>query len=230
VRRRDFSSEVLRDPPDLPAFVQLLDRYADAAFSSSDWRELASQPEGISIRGATTASLFSPIKLQRRALRLLDALEQVPLCRALALLNRMTSDRELGPDVWLNIGVVRDGLGESIQALRDLGTVIERYRKARSLPEGTLPWPDVHYHRGRVLLGLRRHSEAEAALEVATRQNERNARAFYYLARALRRLIATDLARLADESMRRYLALGAPLGVDRRLVRAARPAELTRER
>ena len=207
-------------PPDFPKLVEILERDASLSFTADHWMRCADAPEGMSIRGDAAVLLFAPIDL-RRAVTLAEEIDRVPLHQAIELLSKLTKRRELAAAAWLNLGIVRAALGRNDEALIDIDKAIECRRadgavRGEDVEEqpGILRWPEAHYHRGRILIEAGRYSEAEAALAVAVRQDESNARAHYHRARAIRRLIARDLRRQAEESSRCYLSLGAPLGLD----------------
>ena len=68
------------------------------------------------------------------------------------------------------------------------------------------------------MLEIGRYAEAEGALALATQQYAADPRAHLHRAHAIHRLIDANLAREAERSVRRYLELGAPLGMEHDLV------------
>lgn len=211
-------------PPDRAWLVDVLTDHATPSFSAKDWFANMQHPAGVSVRGDREASLFSYVSARRDALRLVRDIEQAPLRRMVPLLTRLAADRGLAIPACIQRGIVHGELGHYEEAASDLDAAEDRHQQ-RHAPRGTPPrapvasWPELHYQRGRILLeaalcGRAEYTEALAELSMAVRGDAGHARAHYYRALAIRRLIEADLERQARESEQRYRELGAPLGID----------------
>lgn len=217
-RARDLGRPLLPPPPDIPHLIEVLERHAHESLSAEEWRAHAARSIEINVRGDGRASLFSDVGLRREAFSLLRSLEQAPLRRILPLLSRLAEQREFAAEAHLHTGIVHGALGLHDKALADLDTAEARRHAnptAQAAPAETPPpWAEAHYHRGRILLEAGRSSKAEAELTLAVQHATNHARAHYYRAQAIRRLIEADLEHQVSASLQRYLALEAPLGLD----------------
>jgi len=210
-------------PPELQRLFAALEQFdgAISTLSAKDWLVRASVSEGVTIRGDGASPVFSFGAGLRAALEHHRLIELAPLRAAEKLLTRLTQDPAFAASAWLHRGAVRSELGRYDEALEDITAAFDRYHadhrakgKCGESSPSDVRWPEAHYHRGRILFAAGRYLEAVAELAIALDQDGRHARAHYYSVRAIRRLIEANLEERAHESAQRYVALGAPLGLD----------------
>ncbi len=143
--------------------------------------------------------------LSQDTLRQWAALEgREPVGQTIELLRRLVQrHNDHYPEGHLNLGVAYGYLQEYDKA-------IDHMRKATDQKE---PYPEAHYHLGRVLLQSGRDAAgAVSELRQAIAQDESNVAARYYLGQALQAFVERDVLVEAEEAYRQYLAGGAPLG------------------
>lgn len=222
-RTRDISTLEM-PPPDVRAVVAALVLEAHPGLSAKQWLDRAGQ-EYMSVRGDGVTPLLCCRDDHQRALDSLRRIEHAPLHRAEELLTKLIEDREFAAEAWLHRAVVRGAMGRYREALADIDAAFVRQRATAAEDDSTaadpsrVRWPEAHYHQGRILLDNEDFTGAASALKTAIEQDDTRARAHYYRARAIRCVIKANWEQQGRESARRYLALGAPFGLDENIER-----------
>lgn len=115
----------------LPEFIATLAQHGHASLSAGQWVMLTDSPAGVIVRGSANAPLFLNAQPHQQAMELLQLIDQAPVYRAVALLSKLTEQRESAAQAWLILGVLR-------AALAALGTArsgAARHRdRDRSIP------------------------------------------------------------------------------------------------
>jgi tetratricopeptide (TPR) repeat protein len=205
---------------DAGQLIEVLERKGHPTFTLTDWRSQIDGSQGSRLRGPATAAVLPYTAEHDRMLSLLRDIARSPLRPALAALHRLATQPENAADAWLQIAIVQAQCGRYAEGKAAADEALAR-RRADQLDggdgtkrAGLAQFPEAHYHRGRILLALGKHTDAEAELRLAVEEQPDHARAHYYRERAIRALIGSDLEKLRVESIASYLHHGAPFGVD----------------
>lgn len=206
---------------DVEALIELLARRGHARFTLDDWRRQLDGSHGARLRGKADAALLPYTARRVRMLELVRDIEQGALSPTLALLGHLTRQPEDAAEAWLQIAIIqaqRERHDDAIAAIDEslaYNRVDEIHRADRARPAAAAGGaPEVHYHRGRILFALERYTEAEAELRLTVNAEPEHARAHYYRALAIQKLIETDLEKLRRQSFHQYVTHGAPFGLD----------------
>jgi len=139
--------------------------------------------------------------------------------RAVQILTRSLRTRpENRPETYLHLGIAFGLQGDYARAVDALNKAIAQSTDDHS--------SKAHYYLGRFLFeGATDYDQAVAELRLATRQDQTDAHAQYYLAQAIRTQVECQSRVEAAAAYRAYAAAGSPLGVDPDLVTFALPAQ-----
>lgn len=131
------------------------------------------------------------------------ARSRATVLETISLLERLVEQRNgLDPEGQLGLGIAHFQAGNTERALEALEAAIAQEAG-----------PAAHYHMGRVLLESGSDPErAVSELRAAVEGRPDYAPAYYFLGRALRRLVERETRLEAVQALQRYLASGAPLG------------------
>jgi uncharacterized caspase-like protein len=220
--------QIHRDIADTPsnlnieALIEILAKQGHAWFTLDNWREHFAGSHSARVRGKADAALLPYTAKRGRMLELIRYIQQGAPSPTLAFLERLTKQPDDAAEAWLQIAILQAQRGSYPDAITAIDESLARRRAdesdqtKRALPTAAANGSsEIHYHRGRILLALGRHTEAEAALQLTVDAEPEHARAHYYRAVAIRALIERDLEKIRQESVRQYVKHGAPLGMDR---------------
>jgi tetratricopeptide (TPR) repeat protein len=185
------------------ALVKGLWQADPATLTYAQWLE--SLPHKPYVLGKSLDEPLFCASLSHAALRQWAALEGLePVNQTIELLRRLVQRyNDHYPEGHLNLGV-------AYAYLQEYDKAIDHMRKAIEQKE---PYPEAHYHLGRVLLRSGRDAAgAVSELRQAIVQDEGNVASRYYLGQALQAFVERDVLVEAEEAYRQYLAGGAPLG------------------
>jgi tetratricopeptide (TPR) repeat protein len=150
--------------------------------------------------------LFTNLVLEQAARASITRITQEPIKFTTKLLELMIKQRNgIDPEGNLNLGI-------AYAAIADYDKSIAALEHAIDQQEGR-PYPEAHYHLGRVLFESKRDlARAVSELRLAVQYNPDNLRVHYYLGQALRGLVEREILVEAESALRTYLEHGAPLG------------------
>jgi len=150
--------------------------------------------------------IFTNFVLEQAMLASITRITQEPIKFTIQLLQRLIEQRNgIDPEGHLNLGV-------AYATIADYDKSISALERALDQQEGR-PYPEAHYHLGRVLFESKRDlARAVSELRLATQDNADNPHAHYYLGQALRGLVEREILVEAETALRTYLEHGAPLG------------------
>lgn len=190
------------------------------------WIGAAAAGAGVPIRAFGVAArrrLFDNFTLRDDCARALRRLDRLALDDLVAMLDRTIEERSLNGDrcAWgaLAAGVAereRDDVDAAVSRLRD---AISRLEKSDpNEPDREARLADARYLLGRTLHEAQRDlPEAISALERARRQRPDDPYILFYLGQSKIAMIERETRAEAEEHLRHYLELGAPLGHEDRI-------------
>jgi tetratricopeptide (TPR) repeat protein len=218
-RHRDLELTASRNA--VETLIEVMERKGHPTFTFADWRKPIDDSQGSRLRGHPSTPILPYTTQHDRILSLLRDIVQSPLRPALTSLKRLATQPENAADAWLQIAIIEAQRGRHEDAKAAADEALARRRADQPdrsdgavRATSTGKFPEAHYHRGRILLALGRHSEAEAELRLAVEEQPDHARAHYYRERAIRALIGSDLENQRAKSIASYLQHGAPFGVE----------------
>ena len=167
--------------------------------------------------------VFEPVRGGEAVRDRLARLERAPLRLAAERLRAAVQRRERrgvsDPAGWLHYGIALGLAGDAGTAVEALNHALDAYGdpdQRRRDPAADEHEREANYQLGRVLLDADvNHNRAVSALNAAVRTSPGDARAQFYLASAIRAMVARETRAKAVDAYRAYLAAGAPLGQER---------------
>jgi uncharacterized caspase-like protein len=215
------------------ALVQALASADASSLSYRSWLEAANAGQGSSrpLFGAMDhlneprldEPLFENHSLKESIHSLLQRIDREPVEEAVAILRRVIDERhqqgDWYPEGRLNLGIACAAAGDHAHSIEMLERTISLYRdpvpmdreKERD-PRAQDHLREAHYQLGRVLFESGKDfTRAVSELDKAVIEGG-DARAFYYLGQAIRQMVERETLTKAEEALKTYLAMGAPLG------------------
>lgn len=169
--------------------------------------------------------VLSNATAETRIQKAFDRLQQAPIKTAAGLLKLMIQQRKYLDDVeaHLDLGILQAAIASQQAVDPDTsGTRSEQYQESLASFRKALDYQKsrsdagnlgTHYHFGRVLVEAGGDlTLAVSQLRQAVELKPNDARARFYLGKAIQALVEQDLLAEASEQFKAYLDAGAPLG------------------
>jgi tetratricopeptide (TPR) repeat protein len=168
--------------------------------------------------------VFQNHTLKESVISLLREVDREPIDEAVVMLRRLVAERQQQGDPYpegrLNLGIACAAAGDLAHGIQALERAISLYRDPSTMdrekerdPRAENHLREAHYQLGRLVFESGTDfTKAVSELDKAIERSRDDARAFYYLGLAIRQMVERETLAKAEDALKTYLAMGAPLG------------------